>query len=62
MISSPFMVIYGNLLLTLQYIWSIDLNPELGEVSGLFERKKPEELASKVSFCVTMLQVAEGPS
>nr|DBA24428.1 TPA: hypothetical protein GDO54_012080 [Pyxicephalus adspersus] len=53
MISSPFMVIYGNMLLTLQYIWSIDLNPELREVSGLLERKKPEELASKILFNVT---------
>ncbi|XP_040209885.1 piezo-type mechanosensitive ion channel component 2 isoform X2 [Rana temporaria] len=53
MISSPFMVIYGNLLLTLQYIWSIELDPELSEVSGLLERKKPEELASKILFNVT---------
>ncbi|XP_075069388.1 piezo-type mechanosensitive ion channel component 2 [Mixophyes fleayi] len=53
MISSPFMVIYGNLLVTLQYIWSIDLPLELPEVSGLLERKKPEELASKILFLVT---------
>ncbi|CAI9536460.1 unnamed protein product, partial [Staurois parvus] len=53
MISSPFMVVYGNILLTLQYIWSIELHPELREVSGLLERKKPEELASKILFNVT---------
>ncbi|XP_018079667.1 piezo-type mechanosensitive ion channel component 2 isoform X2 [Xenopus laevis] len=54
MISSPFMVIYGNLLLTLQYIWSIALqNDELPEVMGLLERKKPEELVSKIIFTVT---------
>uniref|UniRef100_A0A8C3J245 Piezo type mechanosensitive ion channel component 2 n=1 Tax=Chrysemys picta bellii TaxID=8478 RepID=A0A8C3J245_CHRPI len=50
MISSPFMVVYGNLLLTLQYIWSIDLNnDELPKVSGFLEKKDPGELASKVS-------------
>lgn len=50
MISSPFMVAYGNLLLTLQYIWSIDLtNNELPEVPEFLERKAPKELASKVS-------------
>ncbi|KAM4705939.1 piezo-type mechanosensitive ion channel component 2 [Rhinophrynus dorsalis] len=53
MISSPFMVVYGNLLLTLQYIWSIDLRAELPEVLGLLERKSPEELASKIIFTVT---------
>ncbi|KAM9308007.1 piezo-type mechanosensitive ion channel component 2 [Gastrophryne carolinensis] len=52
MISSPFMVIYGNLLVTLQYIWSIDLK-ELREVPGLLERKQPEELASKILFNLT---------
>ncbi|KAM4689740.1 piezo-type mechanosensitive ion channel component 2 [Discoglossus pictus] len=52
MISSPFMVVYGNLLLTLQYIWSIKLG-ELKEVSGFLERKEPEELASKIIFTVT---------
>lgn len=50
MISSPFMVAYGNLLLTFQYIWSIELNDnELPEVSGFLERKDPRELASKVN-------------
>ncbi|XP_063307643.1 piezo-type mechanosensitive ion channel component 2 [Pelobates fuscus] len=53
MLSSPFMVIYGNLLLTLQYIWSIDLKNELSEVPGLLERKNPGELASKIIFTVT---------
>lgn len=50
MLSSPFMVFYGNLLLILQYIWSIELkNDELPQVSGFLERKEPGELASKVS-------------
>lgn len=50
MISSPFMVFYGNLLLILQYIWSIELkNDELPQVSGFLKGKEPGELASKVS-------------
>ncbi|XP_078544278.1 piezo-type mechanosensitive ion channel component 2 isoform X2 [Lissotriton helveticus] len=54
MLSSPFMVIYGNLLLTLQYIWSIHLNnKELPEVNGFLERKDPGELASKIVFTIT---------
>ncbi|XP_044149387.1 piezo-type mechanosensitive ion channel component 2 isoform X5 [Bufo gargarizans] len=53
MLSSPFMVIYGNLLVTLQYIWSINLPTELKDISGLLERKSPEELASKILFNVT---------
>nr|XP_034980821.1 piezo-type mechanosensitive ion channel component 2 isoform X3 [Zootoca vivipara] len=54
MISSPFMVVYGNLLLTFQYIWSIDLNEnELPTVSGFLERKAPTELASKILFAIT---------
>ncbi|XP_077126302.1 piezo-type mechanosensitive ion channel component 2 isoform X4 [Ranitomeya variabilis] len=53
MLSSPFMVIYGNLLVTLQYIWSFDLPAELKDISGLLEHKKPEELASKILFNVT---------
>lgn len=48
MISSPFMVVYANLLLILQYIWSFEL-PEIKKVPGFLEKKKPEELASKVS-------------
>ncbi|XP_031408705.1 piezo-type mechanosensitive ion channel component 2-like [Meleagris gallopavo] len=54
MISSPFMVFYGNLLLILQYIWSIELkNDELPQVSGFLERKEPGELASKILFTIT---------
>uniref|UniRef100_A0A8C8R5P6 Piezo type mechanosensitive ion channel component 2 n=1 Tax=Pelusios castaneus TaxID=367368 RepID=A0A8C8R5P6_9SAUR len=54
MITSPFMVFYGNLLLTLQYIWSINLNnDELPQVSGFLERKEPGELASKILFTIT---------
>ncbi|XP_072854902.2 piezo-type mechanosensitive ion channel component 2 isoform X3 [Pogona vitticeps] len=52
MISSPFMVVYGNLLVTLQYIWSIDLE-ELPVLSGFLERKPPIELGSKILFVVT---------
>lgn len=49
MISSPFMVVYGNLLLMLQYIWSINLhNHELPEIVDFLVRKAPGELASKV--------------
>ena len=33
MITSPFMVMYGNLLLVLQYIWSFEV---LNKVSGFF--------------------------
>nr|XP_013795110.1 PREDICTED: piezo-type mechanosensitive ion channel component 2 [Apteryx mantelli mantelli] len=55
MISSPFMVFYGNLLLTLQYIWSIELkNDELPEVSGFLERKEPGELASKYIWSIEL--------
>uniref|UniRef100_A0A8C9N3Q6 Piezo type mechanosensitive ion channel component 2 n=1 Tax=Serinus canaria TaxID=9135 RepID=A0A8C9N3Q6_SERCA len=54
MISSPFMVFYGNLLLILQYIWSIELkNNELPQVSGFLKRKEPGELASKILFTIT---------
>uniref|UniRef100_U3JV87 Piezo type mechanosensitive ion channel component 2 n=1 Tax=Ficedula albicollis TaxID=59894 RepID=U3JV87_FICAL len=54
MISSPFMVFYGNLLLILQYIWSIKLrNDELPQVSGFLIRKEPGELASKILFTIT---------
>ncbi|XP_057224911.1 piezo-type mechanosensitive ion channel component 2 isoform X1 [Malurus melanocephalus] len=54
MISSPFMVFYGNLLLILQYIWSIELkDDELPQVSGFLERKEPGELASKILFTIT---------
>ncbi|XP_057556299.1 piezo-type mechanosensitive ion channel component 2 isoform X2 [Hippopotamus amphibius kiboko] len=52
MISSPFMVLYGNLLLTLQYIWSFEL-PEIKKVPGFLEKKEPGELASKILFTIT---------
>ncbi|XP_034373960.1 piezo-type mechanosensitive ion channel component 2 isoform X3 [Arvicanthis niloticus] len=52
MISSPFMVVYANLLLVLQYIWSFEL-PEIKKVPGFLEKKKPEELASKILFTIT---------
>ncbi|XP_034285335.1 piezo-type mechanosensitive ion channel component 2 isoform X3 [Pantherophis guttatus] len=54
MISSPFMVVYGNLLLTFQYIWSFEMNDnELPQVSGFLERKAPPELGSKILFGLT---------
>ncbi|XP_054550192.1 piezo-type mechanosensitive ion channel component 2 isoform X4 [Talpa occidentalis] len=52
MISSPFMVAYGNLLLILQYIWSFEL-PEIKKVPGFLEKKDPGELASKILFTIT---------
>nr|XP_058133334.1 piezo-type mechanosensitive ion channel component 2 isoform X2 [Dasypus novemcinctus] len=52
MISSPFMVVYGNLLLILQYIWSFEL-PEIKKVPGFLEKKDPGELASKILFTIT---------
>nr|XP_045000641.1 piezo-type mechanosensitive ion channel component 2 isoform X6 [Jaculus jaculus] len=52
MISSPFMVAYGNLLLVLQYIWSFEL-PEIKKVPGFLEKKEPGELASKILFTIT---------
>ncbi|XP_039610693.1 piezo-type mechanosensitive ion channel component 2 isoform X4 [Polypterus senegalus] len=54
MLTSPFMVFYGNLLLVLQYIWSIDL-PELQEVPGILVRKGVpfQELGSKVLYALT---------
>ncbi|XP_008832903.1 piezo-type mechanosensitive ion channel component 2 isoform X1 [Nannospalax galili] len=52
MISSPFMVVYGNLLLVLQYIWSFEL-PEIRKVPGFLEKKEPGELASKILFTIT---------
>lgn len=49
MITSPFMVFYGNLLIVLQYIWSFE---ELGAVPGLFLKKEVpfRELGSKVGL------------
>ncbi|XP_006868752.1 PREDICTED: piezo-type mechanosensitive ion channel component 2 [Chrysochloris asiatica] len=52
MITSPFMVAYGNLLLVLQYIWSFEL-PEIKKVPGFLEKKDPGELASKILFTIT---------
>uniref|UniRef100_A0A494B9D1 Piezo-type mechanosensitive ion channel component 2 n=1 Tax=Mus musculus TaxID=10090 RepID=A0A494B9D1_MOUSE len=52
MISSPFMVVYANLLLVLQYIWSFEL-PEIKKVPGFLEKKEPGELASKILFTIT---------
>ncbi|XP_039998805.1 piezo-type mechanosensitive ion channel component 2 isoform X2 [Xiphias gladius] len=47
MLSSPFMVAYGNLLIVLQYIWSFE---NMTEVSGFFVKKKNpfHSLSSKV--------------
>ncbi|KAM6948367.1 piezo-type mechanosensitive ion channel component 2 [Aplochiton taeniatus] len=47
MLTSPFMVLYGNLLLVLQYIWSFEI---LEEVPGFFLKKEVpfSELGSKV--------------
>ncbi|EGV99639.1 Protein FAM38B [Cricetulus griseus] len=52
MISSPFMVVYANLLLVLQYIWSFELT-EIKKVPGFLEKKNPGELASKILFTIT---------
>lgn len=48
MLSSPFMVAYGNLLIVLQYIWSFET---MEPISGLFVRKDNpfHSLSSKVS-------------
>ncbi|KAM5222304.1 piezo-type mechanosensitive ion channel component 2 isoform 2-T2 [Ctenodactylus gundi] len=51
MISSPFMVVYADLLLVLQYVWSFDL--EIRKVPGFLEKKDPGELASKILFTIT---------
>ncbi|XP_016897822.1 piezo-type mechanosensitive ion channel component 2 isoform X3 [Cynoglossus semilaevis] len=47
MLSSPFMVAYGNLLIVLQYIWSFE---DMGEVPGFFVKKRNpfHSLSSKV--------------
>ncbi|XP_028328192.1 piezo-type mechanosensitive ion channel component 2 isoform X2 [Gouania willdenowi] len=47
MLSSPFMVAYGNLVIVLQYIWSIE---SMNEVPGFFVKKKNpfHSLSSKV--------------
>lgn len=47
MLSSPFMVAYGNLLIVLQYIWSFE---NMEQISGLFVKKNNpfHSLSSKV--------------
>uniref|UniRef100_A0A3Q3LMQ3 Piezo type mechanosensitive ion channel component 2 n=1 Tax=Mastacembelus armatus TaxID=205130 RepID=A0A3Q3LMQ3_9TELE len=47
MLSSPFMVAYGNLLIVLQYIWSFE---NMSEISGLFVKKNNpfHSISSKV--------------
>ncbi|XP_068604478.1 piezo-type mechanosensitive ion channel component 2 [Brachionichthys hirsutus] len=47
MLSSPFMVAYGNLMIVLQYIWSFET---MEPISGLFVRKKNpfHSISSKV--------------
>ncbi|XP_058871632.1 piezo-type mechanosensitive ion channel component 2-like isoform X2 [Acipenser ruthenus] len=54
MLTSPFMVFYGNLLLSLQYIWSIDVD-EIPKVSGILVRKEEPfaELGSKILCALT---------
>uniref|UniRef100_H3B3G1 Piezo type mechanosensitive ion channel component 2 n=1 Tax=Latimeria chalumnae TaxID=7897 RepID=H3B3G1_LATCH len=54
MLSSPFMVFYGNLLLVLQYIWSFELH-ELPKLSGFLERRDVpfQELGSKILCEIT---------
>lgn len=49
MLSSPFMVTYGNLLIVLQYIWSFET---MQPISGLFVRKNNpfHSLSSKVTL------------
>uniref|UniRef100_A0A4W3JHF6 Piezo type mechanosensitive ion channel component 2 n=1 Tax=Callorhinchus milii TaxID=7868 RepID=A0A4W3JHF6_CALMI len=57
MLSSPFMVFYGNILLSLQYIWSLDLRSnELPEISGVLKKMKTTacvELGSKALCMLT---------
>lgn len=53
MLSSPFMVAYGNLLIVLQYIWSFET---MTPISGLFVRKDNpfHSLSSKVRIPVRL--------
>ncbi|XP_072903212.1 piezo-type mechanosensitive ion channel component 2 isoform X3 [Hemitrygon akajei] len=56
MLTSPFMVFYGNILLTLQYIWSLDLtDDELPEPSGVLKKMETPcvELGSKILCALT---------
>lgn len=48
MISFFFMVVYGNLLLILQYIWSFEFF-EIKKVLGFLEKKELGEFVLKVS-------------
>uniref|UniRef100_A0A8C9RSJ5 Piezo-type mechanosensitive ion channel component 2a, tandem duplicate 2 n=1 Tax=Scleropages formosus TaxID=113540 RepID=A0A8C9RSJ5_SCLFO len=52
MLTSPFMVLYGNLLIVLQYVWSFEV---LQGVPGLFLKKEVpfRELGSKVLCLLT---------
>lgn len=54
LMSSPWLVTYGNLLLILQYVYSF---PSVQEVPGLFPRKDDpcRELASKVLLLLLLL-------
>ncbi|KAK7819065.1 hypothetical protein U0070_002377 [Myodes glareolus] len=61
MISSPFMVVYANLLLVLQYIWSFEL-PEIKKVPGFLEKKEPGELASKKTHASTPTYITRSQS
>lgn len=49
MLSSPFMVAYGNLLIVLQYIWSFEIM-DYSKVLGFFVKKDNpfHSLSSKV--------------
>ncbi|XP_063742823.1 piezo-type mechanosensitive ion channel component 2 isoform X2 [Eleginops maclovinus] len=54
MLSSPFMVAYGNLVISLQYIWSFE-NMDPDKYSGFFVRKKNpfHSLSSKIMCLLT---------
>ncbi|XP_061111226.1 piezo-type mechanosensitive ion channel component 2-like [Conger conger] len=52
MLTSPFMVIYGDLVIVLQYIWSFEGQKEISGLS--IESKRPfPELASKMLYLLT---------
>uniref|UniRef100_UPI00398EE7E2 piezo-type mechanosensitive ion channel component 2-like n=1 Tax=Pristiophorus japonicus TaxID=55135 RepID=UPI00398EE7E2 len=56
MLTSPFMVFYGNMLLTLQYIWSLDLTEdELPVPTGVLTRMETPgaELGSQILCALT---------
>ncbi|KAL4623589.1 piezo-type mechanosensitive ion channel component 2 isoform X1 [Arapaima gigas] len=52
MLTSPFMVMYGNLMLVLQYIWSFE---NISGIPGLFLKQEVPfpELASKILFLLS---------